>query len=837
MKTKKYHLLLLILLLAAQTVCAQSEKQSLQSLHAVLPILEARYGVTFTYADSNIAGLFIEEPLSDLSLLSCLSILEKRTRLKFQQLDARFVTISKPPIHGITFCGRVIDADTQDNLAGATIRTETKTVISDSLGYFELEGIPETSLIVVQSLGYGQQTMIASANTPCSVVSLKASIITLDEVVIRNFLTSGITKEADGSLSMSREDLSMLPGLTEPDVLHTLQVLPGIQSIDESVSNVNVRGGTHDQNLILLDGIKMYQTGHFFGLITAFNPYLVQKVSVQKNGTTASLSDGVSSTINIETENTATKKLSGGAGTNLLNSDLFLKIPVTKNSALHIASRRSITDLVQTSTYDRYFTRAFNDTDITNTQNDSTSKSDETFRFYDVSAKFLYDFSEDQKLRVTFINVGNQLDYEERAASSQTADSKTSGLSQQNLGASMSFEQRWNKRHLATVQAYFSRYALQAVNFDVIHDQRLVQKNIVTDGGLKLNFRSMVNDQFDVSYGYQYFETGIQNADQLNNPNFVRNIKHVMRTHAGFTEGNYHLGNTNVSAGVRVNYYDKLGRVRVEPRLAFNQKLTEEILFELLGEMKSQAASQEIDFQTDFLGIEKRRWVLADDSAVPLITSKQVSAGLYYRMSSFLASAVGYFKTVDGITTSSQGFQNQFEFVRTSGSYTVKGLDVLINQRFPHVSAWASYSLSYNNYHFPELTPSTFRSNLNLVHIGSLGTSYKLNQFEFAVGVNYHTGRPYTKPVDRENVVDNEIVYQSPNSSRLSNYARLDFSGRYSFALSREVNGMFGVSVWNVLDRRNAIDTYYVLADSEQISKVDRRALSFTPNMMFRVQF
>jgi hypothetical protein len=167
----------------------------------------------------------------------------------------------------------------------------------------------------------------------------------------------------------------------------------------------------------------------------------------------------------------------------------------------------------------------------------------------------------------------------------------------------------------------------------------------------------------------------------------------------------------------------------------------------------------------------------------------------------------------------------------------VTGIDVLVNQKFPNVSTWASYSLSHNDYYFPELTPTTFRSNLNLVHVGSMGTSYKLKQFEFAVGLNYHTGRPYTTPVDGLNIVNNEIVYRSPNSSRLSNYARLDFSGRYTFALSRDVNGIFGVSVWNVLDRRNAIDSYYRIENPEQISRVDRRALSFTPNMMFRIQF
>jgi len=95
----------------------------------------------------------------------------------------------------------------------------------------------------------------------------------LEEVVITNYLTSGISKNIDNTITIKPEKFGILPGLIEPDVLQTIQALPGILSADETVSNINVRGGTHDQNLILWNGIKMYQSGHFFGLISAFNPY------------------------------------------------------------------------------------------------------------------------------------------------------------------------------------------------------------------------------------------------------------------------------------------------------------------------------------------------------------------------------------------------------------------------------------------------------------------------------------------------------------------------------------------------------------------------------------
>ena len=95
---------------------------------------------------------------------------------------------------------------------------------------------------------------------------------------------------------------------------------------------------------MLWDGIKMYHSGHFFGLISAYNPYLTKKVSVTKNGTSSAFSDGVSSTINMETSDRITNKFSGGAGFNLLSADVFLQVPIKENLELHISGR----DFLQT---------------------------------------------------------------------------------------------------------------------------------------------------------------------------------------------------------------------------------------------------------------------------------------------------------------------------------------------------------------------------------------------------------------------------------------------------------------------------------------------------------
>ena len=237
----------------------------------------------------------------------------------------------------------------------------------------------------------------------------------LPEVIISNYLTSGITKDNKGSIIIKPNSFGILPGLIEPDVLQTIQALPGVLSVDETVSNINVRGGTNDQNLLLWDGIKMYQSGHFFGLISAFNPYLTETVNVFKNGTSAKYGDGISSIIDMQLSNEIDNKFKAGAGFNLINLDGFAKIPLSKKVELQVSTRRSVNDFIITPTYDQYFKRIFQDSDLTNYQSGNTNSisKNERFYFYDVTTKLLYDISEKDKLRLNFLNIHNNLNYEE----------------------------------------------------------------------------------------------------------------------------------------------------------------------------------------------------------------------------------------------------------------------------------------------------------------------------------------------------------------------------------------------------------------------------------------
>ena len=816
----------------------QGEKENLRD---VLLDIEKRYGITFTYADKNIDDKSLVPPPESISLKEAIQYLESHTGLNFQLLDDQFFTISEADINEFDICGFIFDDQTGKIINGATVQGKNQSSISDEQGYFELERLQKSDTIVIRFLGYETTKLLVKEleSGQCGNFFLKQKVIKLQEIIISNFITKGINVNSDGSLIIDAKSLGILPGLTEPDVLQTIQALPGIQSINETVSDINVRGGTNDQNLIFWDGIKMYQSGHFFGLISAFNPYLTRDVVLIKNGTTAALSDGVSSTIDIRTDDQVCETFSGGAGINMLNADLFLKIPIAHNISIQLSGRRSISDLIQTPTYQQYFNRVFRNTDVTNSSDpvlDSLVNSDEEFNFYDVSAKLLYDISPKDKLRINFLKIFNTINYEENALIGNELESRISGLNQGSLGSGLLYRRNWSDQLTTNFQLYYSDYDLEATNFDVLKDQRLIQENRVVDTGLKLDTRIALSHTFDLYSGYQFYETGVSNLVDINNPVYRRLIKKVLRNHALFTEGNYSSNSrhTNFRLGLRVNYFEKYDKMLFEPRFAITQRFKKNFYVELLGEIKSQTTTQVIDLQNDFLGVEKRRWILANEDDIPIVTSKQASIGFRYQPGNLLISLEGYIKEVDGITTSSQGFQNQFQYVRSIGSYDVGGIDFLINQRLGDFTTWLSYSYAENTYEFPELSPSVFPNNLDIRHTATFGASYSTNNFQVSAGVNWRTGKPLTLAAQ---VVEGEIIYEQPNTSRLDDYLRVDLSAKYIFKISKGVQGEFGASIWNLLDNKNIVNVYFQLDKDDNLETIQQNALGFTPNFMFRVSF
>ena len=680
------------------------------------------------------------------------------------------------------------------------------------------------------------------AITPKKDVDLNKTIQRLEEVIVTNYLTKGISKTNNGTIEVDAKAFNILPGLIEPDVLQIVQNLPGVISVDERISNINVRGGTNDQNLILYEGIRMYQSGHFFGLISAFNPYLSEEINVSKNGTSARFGNGVSSTISIKNTDIIDQKFNAGLGGNLLSVDGFAKIPITAKTELQFSARRSFTDIAASVTYDAYFDRIFRGSEL-NISNDINTllALDERFMFYDFNAKFLYNINESSKLRVNVLNIYNNLNYNQEFTTSENNFQKTrSALNQVSYGASINYSKAWKNNINTSVEAYYSNYDLDAENNDITNEQRLIQENKVEDYGIRLDISKTISKDLKFNGGYQLNEVGVTNLEDVTNPNFTSLKKEIIRTHALFGEIEWYSKSreTYIRAGSRISYFGKLAEVLIEPRFNINYKFLDYFRLEILGELKSQSITQIIDLQQDFFGIEKRRWQLANSSNVPLITSEQVSIGVSYDQNNLLVSVEGYYKGVNNITARSQGFQNQFQFTNDIGLYTVKGIDFLINKRYNDFSTWLSYSYSKNDYQFQNLnTRKSFANTLDLRHVINASLTYSLDNFKVGFGINWHSGRPYTRPSEFQNDGNSIIEYKSPNSSRLPDYFRTDISAIYNFKLSKDIKTEVGASIWNIFNQTNIINRFYTFDSDDSLVEINNQSLKLTPNLSFRINF
>lgn len=659
----------------------------------------------------------------------------------------------------------------------------------------------------------------------------------LSEIVLSGYIVKGINKLGDGSFEIDVSDFEILPGLIDTDVLQAVQAFPGINSINETVSNINIRGGSHDQNLILWDNIKMYQSGHFFGLISMFNPQITERVSLTKNGSGTEFTDGVSGTIAMQTEDSINQKFKGNIGANFIDANGFVDVPIGNKSSLQIAARKSLSNITETPTYNNFFERISQDTEVESNAMDIIN-SDKTFDFYDTSLRWIYKINDREQLSLNFINVANKLIFNENANIDDIEDSRESSLRQNSIAGAIIYSKLWNNSWETTFEAYETDYKLKSINANLLNAQRFLQENKVSETSVKLKANYKFNDRLQLLNGYHFVETQVTNLDDVDVPRFRLLVSEVVRTHGLFSQVAYISKDerTNVVSGLRYSYIDKFRKHLLEPRFSFSHKLSDNFNIEVLGEMKHQNTSQIINFQNDFLGVEKRRWQLSDDNDIPVIRSRQLSAGMSFSENGWLVSAEAYYKKVKGITTQSQGFQNRYEFVREKGSNEAKGLDFIIRKRMDNFNSWLSYSYLNSDYEFAGLEEKRFASNFDISHSITFGTTYSSDRLKLSAGLNWNSGRPTTQPVEGNEIIDGEINFSDTNASSLKDYFRVDISALYDFNFGSGTKANIGLSVWNLLDRTNIINSFYRI-NSDEVVEIKQRSLGLTPNLVLRVNF
>ncbi|MFM2229716.1 MAG: hypothetical protein RL607_974 [Bacteroidota bacterium] len=815
-------------------------------LTQVLNQIEKQHSVEFSYVENEVVQLKVIPPNKSLTLNEKLSNLAQQTQLTFNRVNNKYISISDNKKIKIYFKGYLKDVDTKQPLENATItmHPSEQVIISNSSGYFQISD-PKTTSLTFTHVNYDPLIIddLSPQNSP--IYFLKTKTIQLEEVDTQVILTRGVTKKWDNGFEIKPKQFGLLPGLTEADVFESIKQIPGVISSDETLANLTIRGGNQDQILFQWNGMRLYQVSHFFGLISAINPNLAHKINIVKNGSSPFYGGSVSGIVDISTLPEIKKEETASLGANMINTDVTFRHRFNEKSNLAISARRSITDLFNTPTYQNYYNRVFQNTVVTDLQlnGNVATANDLKFYFMDFSGQFSHRMSKKVELFVDFLVLTNQLNLVQSRNENGIFIQKNSALDQETTGGIITSRIDWNPKLKSDYRLFYSQYELYS-NYESINSNQIhYQRNEIQHLGLDLKNKYTLNPKTTLDFGYQFDEIGNQNINRLNSPTINTDIKYVLRNHAliGNLKWEIPEKNIKVSVGIRQNYYERWGVFITEPRFNLMWQPNAHWQLDLNGEIKSQTVSKIVDRQQDFLGIEKRRWILSNNRDIPILKNRQLSAGTSYRQNGWLISTEFFVKKVLGITARSQGFQNQYENIDFTGDYFIWGNELLVQRQWKNFILWATYSYNDNRYSFQfNSNLLRFPSNNEIMHHWATGIVYDTKNYKLTLGGKWFTGRPTTLPQSQNLQYDpttgsTYINFKNPNSAHLPNFIQINTSGSYLFAFKDKKTLTFGASILNVLNTRNKINQFFrINTNVQSIEEVNTYSLERTINVFVR---
>ena len=392
----------------------------------------------------------------------------------------------------------------------------------------------------------------------------------LKEILVEGFMSKGINK-VNQSILIDPQKVVMLPGVTDADILLSLQQLPGVKSPNETATGLNIRGGTADQNLILWDGVRIYHPGHLFGMISGFNPNVVQKVRYQNKATHPKFGERVASVIEIQSTDSIASKTHVIAGVNGVNADVFLQTPLLNNRiGVQLSGRKSYTELLQTPTFNALSDKVFQNTNFDNF-NDSNQ-----FGFEDYAAKLNFNLSANSEISVSGLWIDNNLDF---TSSTSDQNEKNQKMGIANQGYSLNWGQKYSTKFRQSILIHYSAYQFAYDKNEVKSDTtfELFQKrNRITDSGINCNFEWKPTDLLQLDFGYQLQGNDISHSFTSKNQDLEIDLNQkqlFLISNVGFANLNVDLASWKFVGGIRYNSIAKLNSTLIEPRLLIQKKL------------------------------------------------------------------------------------------------------------------------------------------------------------------------------------------------------------------------------------------------------------------------
>ncbi|AXT56658.1 TonB-dependent receptor [Aquimarina sp. AD1] len=846
-----------------------------QLLTDILKAFENQLKFNFSYDVTAIENISLELQKANLSIISLKEIIAQKTSYELQKVsETDFILVKNKKV--IDVCAIVVDAISLFELPQADIHLNKKTIgLTENNGVFKLQLHPSDS-ISISYFGYKNKTITISelTNNSCDTIRLQPEIQSLGQVLVKEYLTGGIQKNQDASVNISTKKLRILPGLVEPDVLQSLQLLPGINSPTEDPAGLYIRGGTPGQNLVLWDGIKMYHNGHFFNQISTFNPFITKNVQVYRGGTSVRYGDRISGVVVVESDDDVIEEIKTGGGINLTHGDLYLKMPISKNAGILLAGRRSTTDVYQNIAYNNLVRKVFQNTratipDVGDEVTSEEESREDDISFSDVNFKLVWHPDSTSTIKFSSILAENRLDNKKNIIIDDKRNETQDVLKLRNIGASINWDKNYNNSISQNANFYFSsydqRYSFILNKIDDNIDESTNIENAVKDIGFEYSVRFPLVNNHSLHTGYQFsynessykalFDTGFGDDPNTLDGNGTN--------HTLYSEYQYKTPKTYLNLGFRASQLSNVKDFFIEPRMFASYELFKNFTINTSAELKNQQLNNYLtyisteDGRLSTLPVSDNVWILSNNSSsnnpdtprIRVLKSMQFTVGGLYTYDGWNFDLEGYYKKITDVSSLSDlildiATQDDVETDIFYGEEERIGFDLLIKKRINNYRFWAGYSLSKTITSFPLVQNTYYNGNFDQRHVFNLSQTLTLNKFEIALGWNYATGRPYTKIVaDSAAIFGGTIDPNGINSSRFRDYHRLDASAVYRFKLDKEKdwNGMIGVSIRNLYNRKNIIgQSYSEFTDvnfNRTLETSQNESLRFTPDIVLRFNF
>ena len=835
-------------------------------LSLVFTDLERDYQLFFSYSVNDIQDVFIRIEAFQIAVDSFLTTILTPMHFRFEEIEPKFYALTTAPTASLKLT--IEDAETGEPLPFATARMvgATQGFISNLNGQFDMEiPNPRQTVLEFSFVGYQPQLIhVRDLNTAHTRLSMQKEVRELDGVVVREYLNQGITiDDRAAAINIDVQEMEILPGLSERDVLLSAQILAGIGSADESAAGINIRGSASNNSLIYWNNIPVYQAAHYFGNISSFIPSMVGEVEIYKNHVPTPYG-GSSAGLLLVNSREGTHDWTGETHLNLTHADVFTSIPFADGDGhISFGGRRSHNDLLATPTFNALSDKLFEGTvtqDVQQGLSDGEFQYNSKLIFGDLNLVVDFELSSKDQLEMSLLYSGSQLNYSSGFEEGEDSEGVIQVHNIDSKGANVNWTSRWAPKwssKLSTSYAdYHMDYGMSNRRSDdeaVLEDRDTRANNIHNwENRLTVTYSPIIGHYLNTGYQFNHIETDLNiDVDLVYEEDFTETS-----SSAGITQGlflDYFGKFTNglqLGAGLRQNVYSTLDDSKMDVQFRVNHEINPKWMLKSSWGIYHQHITTVQELEFIFSNTIEQNWILANEAFdVPVLRNLQGVMGMLYEHKGWLVDLDVYYKDVDAPISRNFGLPVEAESNESIlGSERIAGMDLLIKRKWRNYRAWVSYAYQHSEVSIDinEEEELNFPSGISVPHQFQFSQTLRQGAWEFSTGYTFKSGLPYTQASDLQFVVEEDdayynIIYDAVNGERLRLYHRLDASVWYKFETSGKPHfrGEVGLSILNLLNIKNLYSRTFFVDELEEdqfvLARRDLQLIGFTPNLSVRL--